>query len=172
MKHLFIPLVACCIAAFPVAAMAEDASCTNGTPPLPAGYEGWRVPHPLTAATRPEDLPQSMITLNHAFMVHLAHTSDVHFLQRPSEPGGSVSYSGMVDFVAPHAGTYRVMLPNKTWIDVLSGSTRDSSTRHQHGPDCSGIRKMVDFSLQAGPHTLQLTGSGLQDMPVMVLAIP
>ncbi|GFE97053.1 MULTISPECIES: hypothetical protein [unclassified Gluconobacter] len=153
-------------------ALADPAACKPGTTSLPAGYEGWSHPTPLTAATNQAGLSNGYLTLNHAATVHLDHTPDVHFLQRPAEPGGSVSYGGMIAFEAPKGGTYRIMLPNKTWIDVLGQGGPATSTHHQHGPDCSGIRKMVDFQLSAGKYTVQLAGSGLQDMPVMVSALP
>ena len=104
--------------------------------------------------------------------LRLTPAPDVLFVELPAEPGGSVSCSSMMAFEAPKDGTYRVMLPNKTWIDVLQGTVPASSTHHQHGPDCSGIRKMVDFPLKSGTYTLQLAGSGQQDIPVMVSSVP
>ncbi|QEH97148.1 hypothetical protein FXF46_13500 [Gluconobacter thailandicus] len=172
MKRIFIPLSAALFACHVSAALADEAICKSGMHPLPAGYEGWSNPLPLNAATQAGSLPASKLTLGHASQIHLAHTPDVQFLQRPAEPGGSVSYSGMVIFEVIKDGTYRVMLPNKTWIDVVGGATLVSSIQHQHGPDCSGIRKMVDFSLKTGTYTLQLAGSGQQDIPVMVSAVP
>ena len=172
MKRIFVPLSLALFACYGSSARADDASCKSGPHPLPAGYEGWSNPSSLNAATQADGLSASILTLGHAAKIHLAHTPEVHFAQWPAEPGGSVSYSGMVAFEVPKDGTYRVMLPNKTWIDVLGGTAPASSTHHQHGPDCSGIRKMVDFSLKTGTYTLQLAGSGQQDIPVMVSAVP
>lgn len=172
MKRILLGVFSLALLCSTGTALAEPASCTPGTTSLPAGYEGWSNPTPLAAATDKAGLSTSHLTLNHASAVHLAHTPDVHFLQRPAEPGGSVSYGGMIAFEAPKSGTYRIMLPNKTWIDVLGQAGLAVSTNHQHGPDCSGIRKMVDFQLPAGQYTLQLAGSGLEDMPVMVSALP
>lgn len=172
MKRILLPLSIALFTCHAGSALADDASCKSGTRTLPAVYEGWSNPSPLNAATQAGTLSASRLTLGHAATIRLAHTPDVHFVERPAEPGGSVSFSGMVAFEAPKDGTYRVMLPNKTWIDVLQGTVQASSTHHQHGPDCSGIRKMVDFPLKSGTYTLQLAGSGQQDIPVMVSSVP
>jgi hypothetical protein len=39
--------------------------------------------------------------------------------------------------------------------------------KHGHGPDCSGIRKIVWFDLPAGRHIIQIAGSQARTIKVM-----
>jgi hypothetical protein len=47
-----------------------------------------------------------------------------------------------------------------------------TSIAHGHGPDCSGIRKMVDFRLEAGSYVLQIVGNGAPTVRVLVASVP
>ena len=42
---------------------------------------------------------------------------------------------------------------------------------HGHGPDCTGIRKIVSYTLQPGDYILQLVGSGTPEMTALVLPV-
>ncbi len=47
-----------------------------------------------------------------------------------------------------------------------------SSVAHAHGPDCTGVRKMVDFRLSPGAYILQLSGATEASLPVMIVRLP
>jgi hypothetical protein len=78
----------------------------------------------------------------------------------------------MYSFKVERAGTYRIALASAAWIDVLRGKTAVESSSHGHGPDCSGIRKMVDFPLQPGRYVIQIAANGAQVLPFMILRLP
>jgi homogentisate 1,2-dioxygenase len=65
-----------------------------------------------------------------------------------------------------------VALGSGAWIDVLKGKAAMASVAHGHGPDCSGIRKMVDFRLSPGRYTLQIAANGEQTLPLMIARLP
>ena len=46
------------------------------------------------------------------------------------------------------------------------------STAHGHGPACSTIRKMVDFSLQPGRYVLQISANAEAEISVLVTRAP
>ena len=134
---------------------------------------GWAAPHgtlkapntPTRAATRP-------IALAHAYDTTLAHTPDVTYALAPLKAGGSVSYGGVFAFDAPDAATYRVALSSHSWVDVIEEGATVASSAHGHGPDCTGIGKMVDYPLKAGRHVLQISANGEPKMTLMVVRVP
>ncbi len=63
-------------------------------------------------------------------------------------------------------------LGSGAWIDILKGGKAVASTAHGHGPDCTGIRKMVDFPLTPGRYTLQIAANGEAALPLLVARLP
>jgi hypothetical protein len=102
----------------------------------------------------------------------LRSTSEVDYLSRPEKPGGSVSYGGMFSFTVGKQGTYRLALGSATWVDVLRGKKAIVSVSHGQGPECSGIRKMVDFLLAPGHYSLQISANGAPSLPLMIAKLP
>lgn len=153
-------------------AWADKKACTPGMYTLPADLSGWATPAVMTAARTPQDLSQSQIEAGKAVRLQLAPTPDLQFVLRPNEPGGSVSSAGMVGFAVAKKRTYRVMLGGRAWIDVVQNGHAVDSTAHHHGPECSGIGKMVDFTLDEGTAVLQLSGSGKKELTVMLVSVP
>jgi len=153
-------------------AQTSDApACAVAVAP-PPGLEGWTTRTPLTAAADAARLDAAMLIPGKAVDAALARTPEVRYVTRPEKPGGSVSHGGLFAFDVTQAGTYRVALGAGAWIDVLDGGKAVVSTSHGHGPDCSGIRKMVDFPLQPGRYVLQIGGNGTPDLSVMVARLP
>ena len=56
------------------------------------------------------------------------------------------------------AGTFGIALDQAGWIDVAParGKALESSD-HAHGPDCSTIRKIVQFKLKPGTYRVSLS---------------
>ena len=135
---------------------------------LPAALSGWATPVPLTAATTAETLGAAGLVPGRAVRARLAPTPEIQYPVRPEKPGGSVSHGGLFEFTVTTAGTYRVALGSGAWIDLLDGATPLTSVAHGHGPDCSGIRKMVDFALKPGHYRLQVAGNGTPELLLMV----
>jgi len=96
----------------------------------------------------------------------------VRYALRPEKPGGSVSHGGLVRIDVREAGTYRVALDSAAWIDLVRDRQALRSTAHGHGPHCTGVRKMVDYSLTPGPYILQISANGQPQMTVLLARLP
>ena len=172
MKQIFGVMIAGLAAALlPGAAHAQEVVCVMAAPPPPE-LAGWAARTPLPAARDAKGLRRAALVPGAAIDAALLPTPDVHYVVRPEKPGGSVSYGGLYALVISRPGTYRVALGAGAWIDLLKGKKAVVSTAHGHGPDCSGIRKMVDFPLARGRYVLQIAANGEAALPVMVALLP
>jgi hypothetical protein len=169
-------LAALCALVFvtPVRAQEPAAApkCPEQAAPLPAELAPWTAPAPLTAATRPEDAGKAEIKVGEAVKAALVHTPDVNYAARPTKPGGSVAFGGLLHLAVAEPGTYRVAIGNASWIDVVKGGEKVESIHHGGGPACSGIRKMVDYPLQQGDYVVQLSAGGDAQTGVLVVKLP
>lgn len=142
--------------------------CPKDAEPIPPALAAWANKAPLAAATDTASLAKAVVTPGAAVDLALADTPAVTYIVRPSHPGGSVSHGGMLSFTVASPGTYRVAIGSGAWLDVVQGTTSLESVGHGHGPNCSGIRKMVDFTLQPGTYVLQIAGNGAAHIPVLI----
>jgi hypothetical protein len=88
-------------------------------------------------------------------------------LARPAKDG---SFGGFFPIDIAKAGRYRIALSSGAWIDLVQKGDRLKSADHAHGPDCSGIAKIVAFDLQPGRYWLQL--SEAKDARINVMVSP
>ncbi len=168
---MLIPLLA--LAANPQAMPAMDhltVACPATPVPLPAGLEGWTRKQPVRAGATAKTA--SSLPLGAGVTATLLPMTKIEYAARPEKPGDPASSGGIFTFKIPAAGRYRVALGSGAWIDVLSGTIPATSVAHGHGPDCTGVRKMVDFDLKPGRYLLQVTGSGSVTLPLMVARLP
>ena len=165
--------VSLCLALIPAvsASAQESAPAKCAAPALPTGeLAPWVTPVDMTAAgsaARATALP-----VGKAARLTLRQTPEVRYPLRPEKPGGSVSYGGLVRIDVREAGAYRVALGSGAWIDLVRGRKAVVSSAHGHGPDCTGIRKMVDFPLAPGPYVLQIAANGEPQITVLVTRLP
>ena len=93
-------------------------------------------------------------------------------LARPPAPG---SHGGAFPLTIRAAGSYRILLGAKAWIDVARDGATLASTAHDHGASCSGIAKSVTFALEPGAYSLQLSEVASRAITVQVkreMALP
>lgn len=160
------------VAAGPTEAQ-EAAQPTCATQVAPTGaLAPWTAPVRLQAAGTETSTPHARLSIGQAANLTLLPTPDVRYPLRPEKPGGSVSYGGLVLIDVREAGTYRVALDSAAWIDLVRDGQAVKSTAHGHGPDCTGIRKMVDFALTTGPYILQIGANGQPQMTVLFARLP
>lgn len=123
--------------------------------PVP-GPAGWTVPAPVTAGTTATTA--GVLTLGRGATATLAPGATVT-LAAPLEKGFAPGdRGGLFAFVVPTAGRYRVALGEGVWVDVVAGGKPLASANHGHGPDCSPVRKFVEWDLQPGRYLLQVAG--------------
>lgn len=148
------------------------APCPTPAAPLPAGLEAWHKGASLAAATDRASLTQARITPGTRVEVMLAPADTVRYAVAPGKAQPPASLGGLIGFRIHRAGSYRVAIGTAAWIDVLHGGKALTSTAHEHGPACSGIRKMVDFKLRPGRYVLQISGSKEPATPVLIAPLP
>lgn len=68
-------------------------------------------------------------------------------------------YGGMVPIAIKKDGRLIVALDDGAWIDLVRDGVKVKSVVHGHGPDCSGIRKMVEFDVTQGRYLLQIVNA-------------
>ncbi|WP_404480772.1 hypothetical protein [Novosphingobium sp. BL-52-GroH] len=149
----------------------DHAACTAPAV-LPADLAGWGAAHrPLKAAVKPAAAGKALLVQGVAFDATLAPTPEVGYAIEPGKPGGSVSYGGLFVFDVAEAGRYRVAQNGRSWVDVIVGGKALASVAHGHGPECSGVAKMVEYDLPAGRHLLQIAANGERALTVMVARV-
>ena len=136
--------------------------------PLPAELASWTSREPLAAAASPAGLAEAQLVIGQAVDAGLQPTRDVTYALRPEKPGGSVSHGGLYAFHITEAGHYRVALSSAAWIDVVHQGKGLVSTAHGRGPNCSGIRKIVDFTLDPGDYVLQISANAADTAALLV----
>ena len=164
---ILLPLLLASAPAQAMPGMNHATEACSGTPAaLPPELAGWTRATPIrgggTAARA------SMLTIGQGAVATLLPTPKVTYAVRPEKPGGSVSSGGLFAFTVTTSGRYRVALGSGAWVDVLKGTAPAVSVAHGRGPDCTGVRKMVDFDLQPGRYLLQIAGNGSATLPLML----
>ena len=150
------------IALFLAAAAAAAPVCDGAPPPLPTPLSGWTRPSPV----------HDMLPLGTSASLTLKPSAGFAYAVAPPKADAADSFSGMYAFRIDKAGRYAVALSLPAWIDVIRDSKSVASTAHQHGPDCSDIRKIVIFDLTPGAYTLQLNNSPSTDATLLVTPWP
>ena len=140
------------------AAPAAAPVCTATVAP-PAGLEAWSVAPGMTA---------DVITPGKNIALTLDPIDKVTFPLAPERKPAAGTFGGVYHVTVATAGTYRVALQNGAWIDLVRDGKSLTSVAHMEGPSCSGIRKVVDFALQPGTYTLQLSNAKAAQMRILI----
>lgn len=158
--------------------MPSPMACSSDPVDLPPELSAWNKRQPLLAARDTRSLTGATLTIGKAIEGGLRPAAEMRYAQKPEKPGSSASFGGLYTFAVAEKGSYRVALGSAAWVDVVRAGVKKGdgtvmkSTGHGHGPDCSGIRKMVDFTLQPGTYLVQLSGSAAARLPLMVARLP
>lgn len=154
-----------------LAAMVQSAPACPATPAaLPSGMAGWSTPAPAKAAAT--DAAAHPIVAGKAARATLSPAAQVTFVPPLAKAAAVDTFGGLLAVDVTAAGRYRVALGAGAWIDVVRDGKALTSVAHGHGPECSGIRKMVDFDLAPGRYVLQLSGASDKAVTVMVVKLP
>jgi hypothetical protein len=151
---------------------ASTATCTAMDKTLPPDLAAWTAQAPLTSATTAAGLGKAVLMPGKAVSAELHQTPDVHYVTQPEKPGGTVSHGGLFELRVDQPGTYVVALGSGAWIDVLKDGKALVSTGHNRGPECSTLRKMVDFPLQPGRYVLQVSANADAKLSILMARRP
>jgi hypothetical protein len=151
---------------------------TQAAAPCPAGpaaalspeLSGWSAMQGVDAGTSVASPPT--LAIGRSARATLVPADSVRFAVAPDKPAAAGSTAGVFAFDVAGAGTYRVALDAGIWVDVVTGGKALASVAHGHGPDCSGIRKYVDYRLTPGRYILQASGGRAPTLAVMVAKLP
>lgn len=177
MRSLIVPCMAMVLTA-PALAQQQDvpakpsASCPAMDASLPAPLSDWNRKAPISTAPGANHLMHVSLTLGKGYEANLLNTPKVTMPVQPQKPGGSVAFAGLFSFTVPEAGNYSVALGAAAWIDVLEDGKAVTPASFGHGPECTSIRKIVEFPLRAGVHTLQVSANAEAKLKLMVVKKP
>lgn len=138
---------------------AATPACTADAPP-PAGLEEWATIRAMSMGP---------VKIGETTGLMLQPSAKVVFARPPERTPGAGTFSGAYSFNIQTAGTYRIALSAGAWIDVVGDNRAIASVAHTEGPSCSGIRKIVDFTLPPGAYRLQLSGAKAAEMRVLIV---
>lgn len=167
------------LALLPTAALAQDnpppptcstAQNTGMNTALPPLWQAWTTTVPVTAATKAADQPE--IALGKAYAATLQPTAQVQYSIPLGKAPKDNSFGGLFMLTVDKAGIYSIALDQAAWIDVVKDEQTVKSGAHGHGPDCSTIRKYVEFQLIPGHYTIQISAADKQALTVEVVAKP
>ncbi|MEN3951726.1 homogentisate 1,2-dioxygenase [Iodidimonas sp. SYSU 1G8] len=169
MRHgLLYTVLGLALALAQTAAAMPD--CTGKSSEIPAELSAWNMRTAVAAAPAASAAPE--VTLGGAADVALAKDSSIAYAAAPGKAGAADSHGGLLALDVTDAGTYQVALGGKAWVDVIRDGRAIPSTTHGHGPDCSGIAKIVDFPLEPGRYLVQIAGSASPAITLLVLRRP
>ena len=151
------------LALVPLNALAAPAPCAS-PPPLAEPWTSWLQSGTTSAGATPATAPR--LILGKPVTATLRPGPQVQFAV---PPGKSVpkSYAGLFTLAVKDPARIGIALSDGAWIDAATGTTMFPSVDHGHGPDCSGIRKIVWFDLPAGLHTIQIASAPKSTIRVM-----
>lgn len=144
------------------------AECPAPVPPSGV-LAPWVDPVFISSVKDPGLLPSVQLRVGQAARLHLHPMAEVRFPVPPGKAGGS---GGLAEVTITEPGNYRVALGTPAWIDLVAGGKALTSIAHGHGPKCTSIRKMVDFTLQPGRYTLMVSANPGDHTQVLVAKLP
>ena len=132
--------------------------CTAAVAP-PTGLEAWSVAPGMTG---------DVIAPGKNIALTLQPIDSVTFPLPLDRKPAAGTFGGVYHVTIATAGTYRVVLQNGAWIDLVRDGKSLTSVAHMEGAPCSGIRKIVDFALQPGTYIVQLSGAKTAQMRILI----
>ncbi|MGF7153343.1 hypothetical protein [Novosphingobium gossypii] len=147
-------------------------ACTTAAA-IPADLTGWSAAHgkAMAAAKVGAIASKALLVQGVAAEVTLLPASRVVYTVEPRKPAKGDNYGGLLAFDVARPGRYRIAQSGRSWVEVIVDGEAVASVGHGHGPDCSGIAKMVDYDLPVGRHFLQIAGNGEARVTVMVAPV-
>lgn len=158
MKRLSFLLALC-----PMVAQAAPDPCATA-PSLAEPWTSWTQSGAATAGGTASTAPR--LILGRPVTASLRPGAQVQFAVPPGK-NAPKSYAGLFTLSVKMPSRVGIALSEGAWVDAAAGSTAIPSVDHGHGPDCSGIRKIVWFDLSPGLHTIQIAGSPKPTVRIM-----
>ncbi|HUN71788.1 MAG TPA: hypothetical protein VMU52_05710 [Steroidobacteraceae bacterium] len=151
----------------PVRAWADDAC---------AAFK-WNVAHeralfatqPLKESAGRDAASATRIRRDRLYRVRLIPEEKVSFAATPGKRTPTEgTYAGVVLLHLAAAGTYRVSLSQRFWVDVVKDGKIISSEAFTGAHGCNAPRKVVQYRLPAGNVLLQISGEASPEVELAV----
>lgn len=143
-------------------AIAEDATPVCPVAPvLSPELAGWVNKTPLIGTSLP---------LSGAVTAPLSLHTEVTFQPAPDKAPDPAGFGGVFQLEIPTAGTYGLAAGSAVWIEVVRDDKALTAASFGHGPDCSGIRKIVWFALEPGVYRVQIVNGRAATVDLMVIS--
>lgn len=95
--------------------------------------------------------------------------ANVQYWATPDEPVKLATFGGMAPVRVTKAGRLKVAISERAWVDLVRDGALTGSKSFAHGPDCSGIAKIVEFDVTPGDYLLQIANAPNASIGIMVL---
>jgi len=159
-------LTACLLAlsCIPALAHAQPAAKCQDTPPPPEPWTSWAQSGSAIAGGEAASAPR--LILGKPILATLRPNAQVQFVAPPAETG-SKSNGGLFTLAVKFPARVGIALSAPAWVDIVTDRVAQPSVDHTHGPECSGIRKIVWFDLQPGLHIVQVSNAPAREIRLM-----
>lgn len=157
--------------AMPVVGGAQEAklACPS-TPVLEAPWQDWANIKPGAAGHQAGDA--KTLLLGSALIANLHPIAHVQYPAKPGKPVTAGTFGGIFRLNLAKPSRVGIALSGAAWLDVVTGTTAAVSLDHGHGPDCSGIRKIVWFDLLKGANLVQIANAPGETIRIMAIEKP
>jgi hypothetical protein len=144
--------------------------CEASDAALPADWSAWKDQTAVVAASDEAGLAGAGLTVGRGARAKLS--SKVTWVAPPEKSPAPAGSGGLLALNIDQAGRYAIALGAGAWLDVVSGTAEQKTVGHGHGPDCSSIRKYVEYDLKPGRYVLQVSGNAASEIGVLVIRRP
>ncbi|WP_257549525.1 homogentisate 1,2-dioxygenase [Sphingopyxis sp. DBS4] len=153
------------------AAPAKPVQACPANPVLPPELSDWsRAAASKTIYAYGEPREASWPSLGAArTRLELHRFESLRYASPPERKPDPFKYGGMVPIEIKTPGRLVVALGAGAWIDLVRDGAFVKSVAHGHGPDCSGIRKMVEFDVEPGRYLLQISSAPAASIDAMAI---
>lgn len=155
-------LLALCVV--PALAHAQPEAMCKGAPPPPEPWTSWLQSGNTVAGGEVASAPR--LILGKPQVVTLRPVAQIQFAASPAKLDAK-SHGGLFTLALKSPARVGVGLSGPAWVDIVTGTIAQPSVNHGHGPECSGIRKIVWFDLQPGLHIIQIANAPEREIRIM-----
>ena len=164
-------MIGLALLAMPVAGAAQEAARECPVKPvLEAPWEAWAVLRPGKAGHQAGDA--KTLLLGSALTASLHPIAHVQYPAKPGKPVTAGTFGGTFRLNLAKPSRVGIALSDAAWLDVAIGTALAVSLDHGHGPDCSGIRKIVWFDLPRGANIVQIANAPGETIRIMAVEKP
>lgn len=151
--------------------------CENFQMNLHEEFKLWaKSPHGVRAATTTEADSAPAISLALRTDLQLSPSPKVRWIIPPEKAFSPEEprWAGLARFPVAEAGTYRVALGAKVWLDVIDAQTRQAvaAESFEMQTRCDTIFKVVEFRLKPQAYWVQLSSSPGAKVQLLVTRAP